>query len=331
MVDRLLNWGILSTARINRALIPPLRKSNRNRLLAVASRDSERAGAYAQEWDIPRFYGSYEELLADPEIDVVYNSLPNSLHADWTIKAAEAGKHVLCEKPLAVSVEEVDAVASAAKRCGVKVAEAFMYRHHAQTHKVKALVEEGAIGALQMVRGHFSFTVDHPGNVRLNPGLAGGSVWDVGCYPISYARYLVGEDPQEVFGWQVKEGAGVDELFMGQLRFANGVLAQFDCSLRSPNRGYMEAVGSGGWIRVPSPYKPEYDEKIILRRGAAPETVEIPGEDLYLGEVEDLASAILDGSPTRISLADSRGNVATIVALLQSAAEGRPVAVPPSS
>src|SRR5512145_3147852 len=148
MANKVLQWGLLSTARINRALITPLRASNRNQLLAVASRTQESAEKYAREWKIPRAHGSYEALLADPEIDVIYISLPNHLHAPWTIKAVEAGKHVLCEKPLALSVEEVDAVRSAARRHGRVVAEAFMYRHHPQTLKVQELVKNGSLGTI---------------------------------------------------------------------------------------------------------------------------------------------------------------------------------------
>ena len=189
-----LRWGLLSTARINRALIPPLRASPRNELAAVASRGRERAEAYAREWSIPRAFGSYEDMLADPGIDVIYNPLPNRLHAEWTIKAAQAGKHVLCEKPLAMTVEEVDAMAAAAQQAGVVVAEAFMYRHHPQTLKVKEMVERGEIGDLRLVRGSFTFNLTHPGDVRLDPALGGGSLRDVGCYPISYARYVIGAD-----------------------------------------------------------------------------------------------------------------------------------------
>ena len=155
MTNKTLHWGLLSTARINRALIPPLRVSKRNQLLAVGSRSQESADAYAREWKIPRAHGSYEALLSDPEIDVIYNPLPNHLHAAWTIKAVEAGKHVLCEKPLALSVEEVDAIQSAARNHGCVVAEAFMYRHHPQTLKVQEMVKSGSLGTLKLIRGSF--------------------------------------------------------------------------------------------------------------------------------------------------------------------------------
>ncbi len=328
MTTRALRWGLLGTARINRALIPPLRASARNELVAVASRNVGRAETYAREWNIPRVFGSYEAMLPDPDIDVVYISLPNALHAEWTIKAAQAGKHVLCEKPLAVTVDEVDAVRAAAAQAGVVVAEAFMYRHHPQTLEVKERVDGGAIGTVRLVRGSFSFTLTRPSDVRLNPALSGGSVWDVGCYPISYARYVIGAEPVEVFGWQVTGSTGVDEGFAGQLRFAGNVVAQFDCSFRAPLRAHMEIVGSEGTIDVPRPFKPGLNEQVLLTRGDEAQAIAIPGQELYLGEVEDMADAVLLGKDPRVSLADSRGNVAAIVALLRSAREGRPIPVP---
>src|SRR5512142_2028017 len=177
MANKVLNWGLLSTAHINRALIPPLQVSKRNQLLAVGSRTQETADSYAREWKIPRAYGSYEALLADPEIDVVYNSLPNHLHAEWTIKAVKAGKHVLCEKPLALSVAEVDAIQAAARKHGRLVAEAFMYRHHPQTLEVQELVKSGSLGILKLVRGSFTYTLSGEGNIRADPALGGGSIW----------------------------------------------------------------------------------------------------------------------------------------------------------
>jgi D-xylose 1-dehydrogenase (NADP+, D-xylono-1,5-lactone-forming) len=323
-----LRWGLLSTARINRALLPPLRSSARNELTAVASRDLERAQAYADERNIPRVFGSYEAMLADPDVDVIYNPLPNSMHTEWTIKATEAGKHVLCEKPLANTLEEVDAITAAARKAGVVVMEAFMYRHHPQTLKVKELVESGAIGKLQLIRGSFTFKIADEGDVRLNSSLGGGSIWDVGCYPISYARLIAGTEPVEVFGWQkTGAGSGVDESFFGQMRFPNEVHAQFDCGFRSPQRTHIELVGDKGNITVKTPFTPRLNEEIIVTNGDEKRIITTPGEDLYLGEVENMADAILDGKPPRMSLADSRNNVALILALLRSAKEARPISL----
>lgn len=327
MADKVLNWGLLSTARINRALIPPLQVSKRNHLLAVASRTQEAADNYAREHKISRAYGTYEALLADPEIDVIYNPLPNHLHAEWTIKAIEAGKHVLCEKPLALSVDEVDALQAAARKHDRVVAEAFMYRHHAQTLKVQELVQNGSLGALKLIRGSFSFILSREGDVRLDPAMGGGSIWDVGCYPISYTRTIVGAAPLEVFGWQVTGPTGIDETFVGQMRFDYDIHAQFDCSFAIPFHTFMEVVGSEGTLNIPNPFVPKTDEKIYLRRGEKTETIKIKGQELYLGEVEDLADAIRLGRDPRISLDDSRANVAAILALLESAREGKPVKI----
>ena len=326
MPNQTLNWGLLSTARINRSVIPVLRTSERNQLVAVASRQAGKGRAYADEWGIDVAYGSYEEMLADPEIHVVYISLPNSLHAEWTIKAAYAGKHVLCEKPMAVTVAEMDAVIEAAEQNHVVVAEAFMYRHHPQTLKVKALIESGAIGEIKLVRGSFTFTINDMHKTRLSTDLAGGSMWDVGCYPINYARTLIGAAPVQVVGHQITgEKSGVDESFYGTIEFANGAVAQFDCGFRAPFRTHIEIVGSEGIILVPRPFKPTDKETIYMgKAGDQLEPVQVDSlAPLYSGEVEDMADAVLLGKAPRISLADSRANVATIVALLQSAKEGQ--------
>lgn len=324
-MTKILNWGLLSTARINRALIAPLQVSKRNELLAIASRSQETANAYAKEQKIPRAYGSYESLLADPDIDVIYNPLPNHLHAEWTIKAVEAGKHVLCEKPLALSVDEVDAIHTAARRHGRVVAEAFMYRHHPQTLKVQEIVKSGSLGVLKLIRGSFSFVLTRENDVRLNPKWGGGSIWDVGCYPISYARMVAGENPLEVFGWQVEGPTGIDETFVGQMRFGSGVHAQFDCSFAIPFHAFMEIVGSEGTLNIPHPFKPGENETIYLTRNEKTETIKIRGQELYLGEVEDMADAVSLGHDPHISLDDSRGNVAVICALLESSRTGKPV------
>ena len=320
-----LRWGLLGTARINRMVIPPLRASAGNRLLAVASRDLARARGYAKEWGIERAHGAYEALLADPEIDAVYIPLPNHLHAEWTIRAARAGKHVLCEKPLALTVDEVDAMGAAARESGVVLAEAFMYRHHPQTLKVKELVDAGAIGPVRFVRGTFSFPLTRPDDVRLRPEWGGGCLWDVGCYPLSFIRFLLGNEPLEVAGAQQLGSTGIDETFAGQLIFPGGVLAQLDAGFRSPFRAELEIAGTDGTIRVRHPWKPAPDLPILVTRGEESEAIAVAETDRYLLEIEDLADCVRTGREPRVSLAESRGNVAAIVALLQSAREGRPV------
>jgi xylose dehydrogenase (NAD/NADP) len=327
MTNKKLNWGLLSTARINSALFIPLRTSSRNRMLAVASRDQVRAEAYARRFRIARAFGSYDALLADPEIDVIYNPLPNHLHAEWTIKAMEAGKHVLCEKPLALSVDEVDAIAAAAKRTGKVAAEAFMYRFHPQTLKVKEIIESGALGNVQVIRGAFRYWLGRAEDYRLDPAMGGGGLWDVGCYLVNYARLIAGEEPAEVFGWQVTGSTGVDESFTGQLRFPGGIHALFDCGMNSKYRTFLEIVGSEATLRIPNPFVPQLLERIFLIRGRRTKTIFLRGQYLYRGEVEDMADAALLGKPQYISLADSRANIAALVALRESARTGKPVSV----
>jgi predicted dehydrogenase len=319
-------WGVLGTARINRSVIPPIRASSRHALVAVASRDRERADAYAREWGIPHAYGSYEALLASPDVDAVYIPLPNALHVPWTLEAIRHGKHVLCEKPLALSTADVDSVAEAARRAGVVVTEAFMYRHHPQTLLLKRLIDDGQIGALRVVRSAFSFTLARDTDVRLDPALGGGSLWDVGCYPVSISRYLAGAEPVEAFGRAASGRTGIDEGFAGQLQFPEAV-AQFDCGFRAPFRTHLEVVGTEGYITVAVPFKPGVETRMSVTRGGHTEALTVEGQPLYSGEVEDLADAAQLGRTPRITLADSRGNVAAIVALYESARSGLAVRV----
>lgn len=320
-----LRWGLLSTARINRSVIPPIRGSQRSELHAVASRDVVKAKEYAKEWHIPHACGTYEELLAREDIDAIYNPLPNHLHAEWSIRAAEAGKHVLCEKPLALSVAEVDQMMAAAKKHNVVIAEAFMYKHHPQTLKVLELVAQETIGELLLIKGAFTFNLDRPDDVRWIPEWGGGSIWDVGCYPISFARRVANAEPVEVFGWQVTGSTGIDVVFSGQMRFASGPLAQFDCGFRAPYRTSMEIVGTTGSIELKSPFKPAGGEWIKIKRGDRVDKIRSPEYELYRGEIEDMERAVLDAQTPRISLESSRANVATILALLESARTGQVV------
>ncbi len=320
-----LRWGILSTARINRSLIPALRLSPRNQLVGVASRSLEKAAAYAREWDIPKSYDSYEDLLADPEIDVVYNPLPNYLHAPWTIQAIQAGKNVLVEKPLALSVEEFDAVANAARQAGVFVAEAFTHRHHEKTRKVVELVHSGAIGRLCQVRSSFNLMLSNPADYRWRPDQGGGCLWDVGCYLVDYSRMIAGSAPLEVFGYPIFSASGVDESFNGILRFPEDVVSNFDCSFHLPRYTQLEIYGEEGTLVAPEPYRVEHGSQVWLKRGDHEEVLTFPARNRYLDEVEDVARVLLDGHAPALSLADSRQNVVTLEALLLSGRVRHPI------
>ena len=324
MPEQRLRWGLRSTARINRRLIPAMRASKRAELVAVASRDAERARSYAAEWQIPRAHGSYEALLADPEVDAVYISLPNGLHVEWSVAAARAGKHVLCEKPLATSVAGCDEIISAAGAAGVFVAEASMHLYHPLMHKAREVVQGGALGRVALARGSFSFLLDRPGDVRWRPELDGGSLWDVGSYPVSTIRWTLGE-PQELFGWQRLAPGGVDGTFTGLLRYENGVLGAFDCGFCGQYRLQAEVVGSEAVLTIERPYALDPSSRLVLRRGHAEEEIPVAVADPYQCEVESIAAAAFDGVPLPVPLSFSRANVATLVALYESARLGNPV------
>ena len=318
-----VSWGFLSTANINDKLLPGAEASPDVELVAVASRDLGRAEAYARERGIERAYGRYEDLLADPKIEAVYISLPNSMHVEWSIQALEAGKHVLCEKPLSRHPEDVERAFDAAENAGRILMEAFMYRHNPQTKRLKELVEGGAIGRLRLVRAAFSFPLDDAANVRLNDELEGGGLMDVGCYCISGSRLLAGE-PESVYGEQVAAPSGVDELFTGTLRFAADVLAEIDCGLVLPDRDELEAIGEEGSIFLDDPWhgrKPV----IEVRREEGTERIELEPEDSYRLQLENMSAAIRGRAEPLLGREDALGQARAIEALYRSAEEGRPV------
>jgi xylose dehydrogenase (NAD/NADP) len=319
-----MRWGILGAARINRSIIPALRAAEGHTLDAIASRDAAKAAAYAAEWSIPRSFGSYEALIADPDVDAVYIPLPNHLHAPWAVRAAEAGKHVLCEKPIALTVPEVDRIAATAAGAHVHVAEAFMYRHHPQTQAVRELVAGGAIGTLRFIRGCFSFTLDRPGDVRFDPAKGGGALWDVGCYPVSYARTIAGAEPECVQATTVTGPTGVDMSVAAVLRFPGNVLALVDASFIAPFRTEIEVVGSAGTIRVAHPFKPAERETVLLLRGSEVLEHVVESPPLYVSQFEDFGRAVR-GEPPVVTLADSRRNTAALMAVLDAARTGETV------
>ena len=322
-----LRWGIIGPGRIAPRLVRALSKSRRGELVAVASRHAERAAAFASEHGIGRSFGSYEALLRDREVDVVYVALPNHLHTQWTVRALEAGKHVLCEKPLALSVDEVDSIVAASERTVRVAMEGFMYLHHPQIIQAVDLANSGELGQLELVNGTFSFFLTYPDDPRIDPAMGGGSLWDVGCYPVSLARAIAREEPESINAFARFDEHGVDRTFIGQLRFPNGLLAQFDCGFAAPDRERVEIVGSDATLVLDAPFLPEPDgppPTVVRWRGRDPSPVPVQSIDQYSAEVEDLMSVILDGSQPRLTLASSRGNVATLVALDRAARAANP-------
>jgi D-xylose 1-dehydrogenase (NADP+, D-xylono-1,5-lactone-forming) len=316
-----VRWGIVSTAKINERVLPQLRDSEQVEVAAVASRSAEAARAYADQWAIPRPYGSYQALLADPDVEAVYLPLPNSMHVEWSIRALEAGKHVLCEKPMDRRVAAVRRAFEVAEQAGLILIEAFMYRHNPQTKKAKELVAGGAVGDLRLVRGSFGFTLDRPQDVRLQADLDGGALMDVGCYCVSGARLFCGE-AEVAIGRQVLAPGGVDIRFAGTLTFPEEVMAHFDCGLDVPFSSLLEVVGSQGTLRLPSPFLIEDPGIELLREGEPVERLELEPAGSYRLEFEDMGAAIRNGGKPLLGREDAIGQARAIEALHRSAGKG---------
>jgi D-xylose 1-dehydrogenase (NADP+, D-xylono-1,5-lactone-forming) len=316
-----VRWGIISTAHINRLVIPAARESDKVDLVAVASRDQARAEAYAREWGIQRAYGSYEALLEDAGIEAVYISLPNTLHCEWSIRAVEAGKHVLCEKPMSRHARDVEEAFAAAERAQRVLMEAFMYRHNPQTKRLRQLVDEGAIGELRVIRSCFSYSLYDAENIRLRTDVEGGSLMDVGCYCVSGSRLLGGE-PELVFGRQLSGPTGTDWVFVATMSFPGGVFAQFDCGTSLPERDELEAIGTEGALFLDDPWH-ALRPVIELRRNGAAERIELEPEDSYRLELENMSDAIRGKAEPLLGREDAVGNARTIEALFTSAEEQR--------
>jgi len=315
-----VKWGIISTADINRKVIPGAHASPKVDLVGVASRDQQRAEEYAKQWDIPRAYGSYEALLADPEIEAVYISLPNTMHCEWSIKSVEAGKHVLCEKPLSRHPNEVEEAFDAADKAGRLLSEAFMYRHNPQTKRVKQLVDEGAIGELRVVRSVFSYSLYDEDNIRLRTDVEGGALMDVGCYNVSGSR-LVGGEPEHVLGEAWYGPSGTDWVFSGTLRFPGNVIGLFHCGTALPNQDELEVIGSEGSLFLDDPWHCNVPV-IELRREDGVERIELEREDSYRLELENLSDAIRGEGELLLGRADALGQARTLEALHESATTG---------
>ena len=321
-----MRLGLLSTANINRAILAGAARTGRVDVVAVASRDAGRADAYAAEHGIATAHGSYEALLADPDVEAVYVSLPNGMHHEWTMHALAAGKHVLCEKPYTRHPHQAEEAFDAADAAGLVLAEAFMYRHHPQTARVARLVADGAIGRLCAVKATFTFPLRDLSDVRALPELDGGALMDVGCYCVSGIRLLAGE-PEHVRGEQVTGTTGIDMAFHGTLRCAGDVVGQFEATFRSPQRQSLEAVGEDGVLVVEAPWRVDWGGSVTLRRDGATELVEVDEADAYTLELENLADAIDGRAPALLGRADAVGQARAIDALYRSAESGTRIAV----
>lgn len=324
-----LRWGVLSTATIARTkVIPGLRRSERGEVAAIASRDPDLADRVAKQLEIPAAHGSYEALLADPDVDAVYIPLPNHLHAQWTIAAIRAGKHVLCEKPLALTSADAERMAAAAEAAGVVLMEAFMYRHHPSWVAARRLVAEGRIGRLVAVQSWFSFFNDDPTNIRNILEAGGGALFDIGCYCVNLSRMLFSAEPMRVQAAMRRDPAnGTDVVTSSILEFADGGIAGFTCSTRAEDAQRVDIYGTIGRISIEIPFNipPDRPTRIFVTAGGDPpvapdtETLTFEAADPYAAEADRFAEAVLDGRPVPVPPADAIANLRVIEAIFRAA------------
>lgn len=323
-----LRWGILSTANIGvKSVIPALQASSNGDVVAVSSRNQNKAQEVAKQLDIPQAYGSYEEMLAS-DIDAVYNPLPNSLHKEWTTKALEAGKHVLCEKPLGISADECDEMAAVAEARKVVLMEAFMYRFHPRFARLTELIQKGTIGDIKLIRSTFSFKLNREDDIRWRANLGGGALYDVGCYCVNVSRTLAGEEPASVQAYAHWSETGVDDVLVGALRFPNGVFAQIDCGFALDKREFVEVVGSEGRLELTDAFTSKNKEALITEKhhGQEDEVHRTPGADPYKEMAEHFAACVLESKPLRYPVSEAAANMRTTEALYRSARRSSPSA-----
>jgi predicted dehydrogenase len=324
-----LRWGILGVAKINERLLPAFSKAGNAELRAIASRSPKKAKAAAAAARIPVAHGSYEALLDDATIDAVYLPLPNALHAEWTRKAADCGKHILCEKPLAPSAAEAAEVSAYCQSKGVQLMDGFMWPHHPRTTQLRQFVDAGNIGNIQHVAAAFTFPLQplSPDNIRLQPALAGGSLLDVGCYPVYGIRWAFAAEPVRVYA-TARYLHGVDIEMSGLLWFEEGRVAWFDCGFTSPKRGWLEITGSEGVIRVPEMWVPPPRANFEVQREEAPaKTVTLHQTDQVVHMIEDFGRAVLEKRTVQPSAQEAVRTLRVLDALARSARERREIAV----
>jgi predicted dehydrogenase len=332
MMDSYLRWGVLGAAKIARKkVIPGMRGCRHARVAAIASRSAESAAAAARELGIPTHYGSYEELLEDPEIDALYIPLPNHLHVEWSVRALKAGKHVLCEKPLALSLEDADRLIAVRDETGKRIGEAFMVDTHPQWQKVRELVGAAEFGRLKAAQYFVSYNNPDPGNVRnaypLREG--GGGLWDIGCYAVHLSRFIFGEEPERVIATaELDPKLGVDTLSSGILAFPSGQ-SSFTVATRLLQWQRMSFYGTGGCIEVEVPLNQPPQEPARIYRydgsdlGRARESLELPPVDQYAAQADAFSRAVLEGREVPVPLEHTRANTAVLLALFRSLESGR--------
>ncbi len=324
--NRKLKWGVMGAARINRRFLPGLKAAYNAELVAIASRDEVKARQAADQWGAPTAYGSYEALLADPQIEAVYIPLPNALHVEWATKAAQAGKHVLSEKPLALMPEEIGPLEEVARQNGVNVMEAFMYRFHPQQARVRELLAAGAIGQPRVMRGTFAFAMatDAP-NIRMKAELGGGATWDVGCYAINVSRWMFGAEPVTAFAEASLKGE-VDFSVAAILDFGEDRRAVLDYGLDYGRRSFYEIIGTKGSLSVENMWQEPTSPAILyLRDDKGLTTEEFPPMNHFQLEVEAFSRTALDGQPAPYPLSDSAANTRACLAVLQAIKERKTV------
>lgn len=322
-----LRWGIMGSAQIaTGTVMPAIVESESGVIEAVASRTPDRSEEIAREFGIAKAYGSYVELLADPDVDAVYIPLPNHLHSEWVVRAAEAGKHVLCEKPLALGEAEAKRMINACREAGVHLAEAYMYRHHPRLSSLREVIDSGEIGELRAIRGVFTYNAaEEEDNIRFHADWGGGSLYDVGCYPLSAARLLFGQEPEAVtvHGMFSEQHGGVDMMASGLVEFPGGRSLIFECGMWAHGRQLLEITGTDGMIEIPMPFNARTEDAgFIVHRGEERRMVEAEGANPYVCQADHFAAAVFGASPL-YPATDSAGNMRLIEACLLSAKERR--------
>jgi D-xylose 1-dehydrogenase (NADP+, D-xylono-1,5-lactone-forming) len=328
-MDRKINWGILGCAGIaEKAFIPAVHASRNGALAGIAARDETRARDWANRFGFLRSHRTYQELIEDPAVDAVYNPLPNSLHAEWSIRAMRAGKHVLCEKPMAMNAGEVRAMIEAAQAGGVRLMEGFMYKFHPQIEKILGLIRQGKIGELRSVRSSFTFHFDRDGaNYRWFPEMGGGALYDVGCYTLSIARLVFGAEPVSVFARaRVDSRNGVDMTTAALLEFPGSRFAQCDSSFESQFQSRLLAVGTEGMLALDRAFSAkDLDVAIEIVRGGEREQIPVGRADMFTRMIEHFGDAVLGETPLLYPPADALGNMCAIDACFESIRTGRAV------